>query len=183
MQLLWQRCNKLLIATSPILCLRKTPMKALLFTEFPEMVAEDFGYSTANAILLNAGLFSEGTYTSARTHHRNEMSILFWQQQKHTKPPFEVLAKSFGLHLCRQMLIAHAQQLGYPSRVLVLMARKDLFPFEFLHCDGKTMAMIHHPEQRTECITDGIIRGRLEHLRYLNRVEETPWQNGQRKFV
>lgn len=159
-------------------------MKGLLFTELLEMVEEDFGYSTANAIVLNAGLSSKGIYTSARTYHRNEMSLLFERLHHYTKLPFEELAKSFGRHLCKRMLIAYPQHIPYLNRVFAFITKKESSPvFEYLHCDGKTLTLLYHPLQKTDCLTDGVIHGYLEHLQQLNRIEETPLQNGKRKYV
>lgn len=159
-------------------------MKGLLFTELLEMVEEDFGYSTANAIVLHSSLLSKGIYTSARKYHRNEMSVLFEQLQRQTKQPFEVLTKAFGRHLCKRILITYPQHTPYMNRVFAFIIKKaSASVFEYLQGDAKTLTVLYNPMQKTTCITDGIIQGYLEHLQQLNRLEETVLQNGKHKFV
>lgn len=159
-------------------------MKGLLFTELLEMIEEEYGYNTANAVVLNAKLHSKGIYTSAKVYHRNEMAVLFEQLQRQTKLPFETLAKAFGRHLCKRVLISYPQQMPYFYRIFSSITKKgSLALFENFKDDNRTLTVVYDPAQKLTCVTEGIVQGYLEHLRHLNRVEETQTENGKRKFV
>lgn len=159
-------------------------MKGLLFTELLEMVEENFGYRTASAILLNAPLSSKGIYTATKNYHRYEMSVLFERLQKHTQLSFEHLTQVFGRHLCKRLLIAYPQQRGYVNRLFAAITRRADMPlFSFACADSKTLTILYNPACKTNCITEGIIHGYLDHLRQLSRLQESVLPDGRKQFV
>jgi len=51
-------------------------MKGMVFTEFLEMVEDQFGFTMADKIISEAELASGGVYTSVGTYHHQEMVAL-----------------------------------------------------------------------------------------------------------
>lgn len=159
-------------------------MKGLLFTELMEMVEDDFGYNTANAIVLRSNLLSKGVYTTARSYHRREMSVLFEQLQQHTRLPFEQLASAFGRRLCQRMLASYPQHKAYMQRIFLLISKRSTTPvFDFLKADADSLTILYNPQAKTACLTEGMVKGYLEHLLEQSRIEEYVLHNGCRKFV
>ncbi len=159
-------------------------MKGLLFTELLEMVEEEFGYNTANAIVLGSHLSSGGIYTASRTYHRAEMSTLFEQLQHHTNLPFEQLAAAFGRHLCRRITQAYPQHKGYVNRIFTMISKRSATPvFQYLSTGNDSLTVLYNPYAKAACLTDGMIKGYLDCLQQLSAVEETIFSDGRRKFV
>ena len=51
-------------------------MKGVVFTEFLEMVEDQFGYETVDAIIVNSKVPSEGAYTAVGTYPSSEIFSL-----------------------------------------------------------------------------------------------------------
>lgn len=159
-------------------------MKGLLFTELLEMVEEDFGYSTANAMVLGANLSSGGVYTASRTYHRAEMSVLFEQLQGHTGLPFEQLSAAFGGHLCRRITQAYPQHKAYVNRIFAMISKRSGTPvFQYVSNGNGRLTVLYNPYAKAACLTDGLLKGYLHCLQQLSGVEETAFFDGRRKFV
>ena len=159
-------------------------MKGLLFTELLEMVEEDFGYHTANAIVTNASLSSKGIYTASRRYHRAEMSRLFEQLQRQTRLSFDQLSTAFGRRLCKQILTTYPQQQAYIRRVFLRISRQSRTSvFEYSRYGTAGLAVVYDPSAGATCLTDGMIKGYLTCLQQQNKVLETTLPDGKRKFT
>lgn len=159
-------------------------MKGLLFTELLEMVEEDFGYSTANAIVLGAPLSSGGVYTASRSYHRTEMSVLFEQLQRHTRLPAEHLSAAFGRHLGKRITQAYPQHKTYVHRIFTMIGKRCTTPvFQYVSTGPASLTVLYNPYAKTACLTDGLLKGYLDYLQGLSGVEETVFSDGRRKFV
>ncbi|MFK7923313.1 MAG: heme NO-binding domain-containing protein [Bacteroidia bacterium] len=74
-------------------------MKGMVFTEFLEMVEDQFGYETAYKIISEAELASGGAYTSVGTYPHQEMVALVVNLSKETDLSVPDLLVAFGRHL------------------------------------------------------------------------------------
>jgi hypothetical protein len=73
-------------------------MKGIVFTGFLEMVEEKFGIETVDAILQEAGLQSNGIYTSVGTYPFSEMVLLLNRLNSKVNIPVNDLIYTFGLY-------------------------------------------------------------------------------------
>lgn len=158
-------------------------MKGLLFTELLEMVEERFGYNTANAIVLQANLSSQGIYTAARSYHRNEMSGLFEELHRQTSLPFEQLAAAFGRHLCKRIVAAYPQHKAYVNRVFLHISKRSTTPVFAYRRTENNLTVLYNPVAKTTCLAEGVIKGYLERLQELSNTAETVLADGRREFV
>lgn len=159
-------------------------MKGLLFTELLEMVEEDFGYHTANDIVLRSNLSSGGIYTASRRYHRAEMSVLFEQLHQQTKVPFEQLSAAFGRRLCRRITQVYPQHKTYVNRIFAMISKRSTTPvFQYVSASGSSLTVLYHPQANAACLADGMIKGYLHCLQQMSSVEETIFADGRRKFV
>ncbi len=148
------------------------------------MVEERFGYQTATLIVQKANLQSRGLYSHSRNYHRREMNCLFNELQQQTTLPFERLSEAFGRHLCHRVLTAYPHHRAYINRIFGLITKSSTkLVFRCVQADERSLTILFDPAVKQTCITDGIIRGYLAHLRQLNRVQETRLANGQHQFV
>lgn len=158
-------------------------MKGLLFTELLEMVEEDFGYKTANAIVLQANLSSGGVYTASRSYHRTEMALLFDRLAQQTRLPFEQLAAAFGRRLCRRVLAAYPQHKAYVGRLFLLLGKRNGTPVFEHWPTANGLTVLYNPVAKTACLADGMAKGYLEQMLDQSRVEEQVLHDGRRKFI
>lgn len=158
-------------------------MKGLLFTELLEMVEEEYGYTVANAVVLNAELRSRGIYANARTYHWKELSLIMGHLHQQTKVPFDLLGQRFGRHLCKRILIAYPQHKNYINRIFALITKKAEVPvFRYIYSDDKSLTLLYNPKVRANCMTNSVIQGYLEHLQQLSRVTETILADGTKQY-
>lgn len=165
-------------------------MKGLLFTELMEMVEENFGYNTANAIVQHSKLSTNGVYTAARSYHRNEMSILFQQLHKQTRVSIQKLSIIFGMHLSKRIAFNYPHYFDYINRIFSFISKKESIKrhhdeqlFEFIESSENSLTIIYNPVLKANCISDGIAQGYLEYFNSLNCIQEKTLSNGRIKFI
>ena len=74
-------------------------MKGMVFTEFIELVEDNFGFETSDYIITESNLKSNGVYTSVGTYDFHEMVSLLINLEKKTEIPINQLLETFGSHL------------------------------------------------------------------------------------
>lgn len=110
-------------------------MKGLVFTEFIEMVENDFGFEVADRIIENSDTTSKGIFTGVGTYPSRDMMALLDQLEMEINQPVSDLLLHFGKHLFHRFSILYAH----------LMAdRKDTFEFlqqieNFIHVEVKKL--------------------------------------------
>jgi len=82
-------------------------MKGIVFTEFIEMVEEQFGFETADQIITNAKLPSDGVYTAVGTYDFAEMVSLITGLSSATGVEVPALLHSFGLYLFKRFHVLY----------------------------------------------------------------------------
>ncbi|MEM1127643.1 MAG: heme NO-binding domain-containing protein [Bacteroidota bacterium] len=74
-------------------------MKGIVFTEFLELVEDQFGYDIADDLLEQTDLPSGGVYTAVGTYHHSEIIALVVGLSKKTGIEVAALVEAFGTHL------------------------------------------------------------------------------------
>ena len=82
-------------------------MKGIVFTEFLEMVEEEFGIEVVDHILNESKLQSEGIYTSVGTYDFIEMQSLLINLSKKVAIPLDDLIYSYGLYFFNTLIKVH----------------------------------------------------------------------------
>ena len=79
-------------------------MKGLVFTEFLELVDEQFSFETCEQIIEMSDLPSGGIYTSVGTYPPQEMAALLSNLSEVTGIPPADLLKAFGRHMFKRFV-------------------------------------------------------------------------------
>lgn len=108
-------------------------MKGIVFTEFLEMVEDNFSPEVADGIIADADLPGGGAYTAVGTYPHAEMGKLVIALSKRTGVNVPDLLKAYGRHLFGRFLA------GYPQFFMGVKTS-----FEFL----KTIEGVVHVEVR-----------------------------------
>ncbi|GAB6144538.1 heme NO-binding domain-containing protein [Desulfocicer niacini] len=74
-------------------------MKGLVFTEFIEMMENDFGFEVADRVIENSDTISKGVFTGVGTYPSRDMVALLTQLSAETQKPVNDLLLHFGKHL------------------------------------------------------------------------------------
>ena len=81
-------------------------MKGMVFTEFLELVDEQFGFETCERMIEMSDLPSGGVYTSVGTYQLQEMAALLGSLSEVTAIPPPDLLRAFGRHLFARFVVS-----------------------------------------------------------------------------
>lgn len=152
-------------------------MKGIIFTEFLELVEQEYGYEAVDAILLNADLPSGGIYTSIGTYGHSEMRVLMEQLSIYAKKSIGELQKNFGKHLFKGMIGKYKRYIKYTDNAFALLASIDnhihvevlkWYPdaevphFDIEQQSPTCLRMVYSSERKMADFAHGLIEGCLE---------------------
>ncbi len=154
-------------------------MKGIVFTEFLEMVESSFGLETADTIIENSELPSEGIYTSVGTYDFNEMVSLITSLSETVDIPANDLIYTFGLYLFSSLGKAHPEVIkSYNSPLALLYSIEDhihvhvqkLYPeaelptFKILDKTDTSISMIYSSSRGLYRLAHGLMEKCFEHF-------------------
>lgn len=160
-------------------------MKGIVFTEFLEMVEDQFGLETVDAIIEAADLPSEGIYTSIGTYEFNEMVLLLQELSKRVDLSVDDLLYSFGHYLFVSLAKAHPDVIkSYVSPIGMLYSIEDhihihvkkLYPdaelptFKILEKTDTSISMIYVSSRGLYRLAHGLIEKCFEHFNASSKV-------------
>ncbi len=79
-------------------------MKGIVFTEFLEMVENEFSYEVADKIIEENSLTSNGAYTSVGNYDNKELLMLVSSLSNHINKPVDELVHAYGKYLLKRFL-------------------------------------------------------------------------------
>lgn len=82
-------------------------MKGIIFTEFLEMVEEQFGFLVADKIVSSADLPSGGVYTAVGTYPHSEIVSLVVELSKESSIQVPELLQTFGHHVFKKFVVGY----------------------------------------------------------------------------
>ena len=153
-------------------------MKGLIFTEFLDMVEQEFGYEMVDNLLLNADLPSGGIYTTVGTYRHEEMYSLLTHLNQYTTIPIPHLLNSFGKYLFQRFTKIYHQLLDKTTDAFVFLtsvdnhihvAVKKLYPdaelphFDIEYLNENTLAMTYTSSRKLGDLAHGLIEGALQY--------------------
>lgn len=154
-------------------------MKGIIFTEFLEMVEEEFGLEVVDTIIEKAELPSEGVYTSVGTYDFNEMVSLITQLSEQVNLSVNDLLYAFGLYLFSSLGKVHPEVIqNYNSPLALLNSIEDhihvhvrkLYPdaelpqFKILEKNEDSLSMIYSSSRGLYSLAHGLIQKTFEHF-------------------
>ena len=154
-------------------------MKGIVFTEFLEMVEDQFGLEVVDTIIEKAELPSEGVYTAVGTYDFNEMVSLISQLSEQVNMPVNDLLYAFGLYLFDSLGKVHPEVIkNYNSPLALLNSIEDhihvhvkkLYPdaelphFKILDKTDNSLSMIYSSSRGLYSLAHGLIEKTFEHF-------------------
>ncbi len=160
-------------------------MKGIIFTEFLEMVEEQFGMEIADNIIEHSELQSGGIYTSIGTYDFNEMVALISELHKEVGIPVNDLLYTFGKYLFDGLGTAHPEVIANYSNPIGLLYSiedhihvhvKKLYPdaelptFHILEKSERHLSMIYSSSRGLYALAQGLIEKTFEHFDTTSQV-------------
>lgn len=155
-------------------------MKGIVFTEFLEMVEQNYGYAMVDGIIDENELPSGGTYTSIGTYSHTEMISLLSSLSNKTNTQISTLLHAFGRYIFDTFLssypvffegIEHGFDFLESIDNHIHVEVKKLYPdatlpsFQTSHTNGK-MEMIYHSDKKMSDFALGLIEKSMEHFQH-----------------
>ncbi|MEM7658870.1 MAG: heme NO-binding domain-containing protein [Bacteroidota bacterium] len=151
-------------------------MKGVVFTEFLEMVEDNYGFEIADEIVTQADLPSGGIYSAVGTYPHTEMVALLTQLSKQIDTPVPTLLQTYGKHLFGAFTRGYAHFFERASsafdflgqienhihvEVLKLYPDAELPRFDIEQTDPKTLIMEYRSERGLADLAEGLIRSAI----------------------
>lgn len=172
-------------------------MKGIVFTEFLDMVEAEFGLETADKIIMDSKLASNGAYTAIGTYDHNEMGQLVTNLSKITGESVPNLLSAFGQYLFGRFVK------GFPQFFTNV---KGTFPFlleieNHIHVEvkklypdaelpsfdtvlkGNQLSMVYKSERRLSDLAEGLILGCIAYFNEKITVNKEDLSNGDGKII
>lgn len=147
-------------------------MKGIVFTEFLEMVEEEFGLEVMDNIIESSNLPSNGIYTSIGTYSFAEMQTLVTQLSKQVNIPVNNLLYAFGKFLFNSLKKAHPEVIKMYTDPLNLVNSiedhihvhvKKLYPdaklpfFKVMHKSDETITLVYESGRGLYKLAQGLL--------------------------
>ena len=174
-------------------------MKGIVFTEFMEMVEDQFGFETADKIITESPLPSGGIYTAVGTYSHTEIVDLVTNLSKESGIGIPELLKTFGTYLFHSLAKSYPEFVEKTTDPLVFLEQvetyihvevKKLYPDAELptfYCSRPDsqdqLHMIYDSNRHMEDVCEGLIIGSLEHFGQKCSVEREKLEDGRELFV
>jgi hypothetical protein len=153
-------------------------MKGIVFTEFLEMVENEFGYEMVDTIIEKSELPSKGIYTSIGTYHHSEIVQLLGNLSAKSKIDAQVLLKAFGKYLFDTFLKTYPQFFNAVDNpfdflisidnhihveVLKLYPDATLPKFDTKYLEDGSLEMTYSSERKMAALAEGLIEKSIDH--------------------
>ena len=110
-------------------------MKGLVFTEFIEMMENDFGFEVADRVIENSDTASKGVFTGVGTYPSRDMVALLTQLSTETQKPVNDLLFHFGKHLFNSFSRLYAHLIADAKDTFGLLDNIE----DFIHVEVKKL--------------------------------------------
>jgi len=155
-------------------------MKGVVFTEFLEMVEEQFSPEVADRIITASDLPSHGAYTAVGTYDHNEMIRLVSNLSARTGIAVPDLLRAYGKRLFGRFYLTHPQFFETASsafdflkniekhvhaEVRKLYSDAELPSFDCTTPHPDTLVMVYRSSRPLADFAEGLILGCVEHFR------------------
>lgn len=154
-------------------------MKGIVFTEFLEMVEQEFGLETLDYILYKTELKSNGVYTSVGTYDFFEMLTLISNLSEKVNIPIPELIYAYGLYFFNVLLTNHKNIIALYNSPLEMLASvenhihievRKLYPgaelptFKMVKKEEKFIEMIYYSDRGLYMFAKALMDKTFEHF-------------------
>lgn len=161
-------------------------MKGIVFTEFLEMVEQEFGLETLDKIITESKLESEGVYTSVGTYDFFEMQELLTHLSAETNIPVNDLIYAYGLYFFQILTKHHRDIFSLYTSPLEMLASienhihvqvRKIYPgaelptFKILDQKEDYLEMIYFSERSMYMFAKGLMEKTFEHYNENSKIE------------
>ena len=152
-------------------------MKGIVFTEFLDMVEDEFGPIMMEDIIEGANLESGGAYTSVGTYPDSEMIQLLTRLSQKTNIPTSQLLNKFGHALLKSFAQKYSHWIADCGHGFDLLTKVDnyihievkkLYPqallpkFDHDRIDENTLVLTYSSTRKMGDLAEGLIEGTME---------------------
>jgi hypothetical protein len=163
-------------------------MKGLVFREFLEMVEQEFGYETVDAIIEDSKIESNGIYTNVGTYHHSELFELIHQLSSKKNIPANQLLFEFGKYVFTVFFKAYPIFFENKKNtfdllkeiedkihveVLKLYPEAELPSFTIQPSPNNEMVMLYRSKRKMSDFAEGLMQGCLLHFNEKANIEKT----------
>ncbi len=169
-------------------------MKGIVFTEFMEMVEDQFGLDVLDQIIESSSLESQGAYTAVGTYDHQEIIQLVTQLSKTTQIEAPELVYAFGKYLFQKLSTAFPQfveNMDSTFKVLesvdgyIHVEVKKLYPkaelprFTTENISSDQMNLIYESPRCLGDLAEGLIQGGAEHFKETINIQREDLSDGK----
>jgi hypothetical protein len=173
-------------------------MKGIVFSEFIEMVEEQFSPELADKIIVDADLASGGAYTAVGTYDHDEMLKLVDRLSRETGIEPDELVKAFGRYLFGRFQSLYpgffqgvSGTFGFLSTIdnHVHVEVRKLYPdaelpkFECEEVDADTVIMTYRSKRPFGNLAAGLMEGCISHFEENIAIEREDLSGGENRHV
>lgn len=154
-------------------------MKGVIFTEFMELVEDQFGLEELDATIEESAIPSGGVYTAVGTYHHSEMVALVGTLSRRRNIPVDDLLHLFGKHLfgrftqlypelfqdCKDIFDFLVSVENYIHvEVLKLYPDAELPRFETERVSDLELKMYYYSDKSMGMLAAGLIKGAMNYF-------------------
>lgn len=164
-------------------------MKGIVFTEFLDLVEDNFGYEKVDKIIKSSQLPSHGVYTAVGTYPHTELMGLVKELSNETGISTDNLQRMYGKHLFGALMktymthftdISALNCFGFlesiqhhiHAEVLKLYPEAELPQFDTIKKDAHTLEMVYTSERKMADFAVGLIEACLLYFNEKGTVEK-----------
>ncbi|GGJ03435.1 guanylate cyclase [Shewanella hanedai] len=164
-------------------------MMGMVFTGFIELIEDEFGYETLDALLQSCELDSEGIYTAVGSYNHEELLQLVVKLSEMSSVPVTELVKLFGKKLFVELIGGHPEIASEMTDSFDLLSKIDsyihvevykLYPQAELpkfSCErlGDNAIRLHYQSNRPfASFAEGLLDGCANHFNEHFEITRTP---------
>lgn len=154
-------------------------MKGIVFTEFQQLVEEQFGLEMYDRLLSEVPTQTQGAYTSVGTYDYQEIVQLVSQLSQHAGIGVPELIRAFGRRLFHSFTVAYphsilgitstAELLQNVESVIHVEVRKlnpdaELPTFEIIELENNDIEVLYHSTRPFADLANGLIEASIEYF-------------------
>jgi hypothetical protein len=172
-------------------------MKGVIFTEFSEMVENEFGIAMLDEIIESCNLPTKGVYTSVGTYSHHELVSMLTKFCELSQTPVNEALRLFGHHLIKSFKKNYVDFFENKNHVFDFIESIDnhihievykLYPdaqlprFNTKRIDSNTLHMEYISDKHLEWLAVGLIEGALLQFKVEGKVELLEPENKDNTF-
>lgn len=175
-------------------------MKGIVFTEFVEMVEQQYSSETMDRVLDESKLASGGAYTSVGAYDHHELMVLATKLSEITGEPVPYLIQMFGRYLFCSFHALYPSFFVGPNTAIDFLAQiedvihaevrkiySDANPpvFEVTRTSSSQLVMVYHSHRHLGDLAQGLIEACIAHFRQPLALlrEDIPGQEQSVRFI